>query len=307
MKTLWEFRFQASGMVFNRERKFTAHGHFDGDQEIELSVLISPDREVKHPQADDAGKISVTLPGRPEENKNMASAIVHQIARQISFPDGRITVLGGLVTALRIAENEAEEKGIEGHPYLVELRFTEVPILPEFDPKRLSRVKADSRGVLLLDQFNSAKELDNPVDQFLGMFKVIEKAYSGRRGKLLRQLKQSDELFLVVRDVLRTEKGQGQINRLEFAKLLATLVKIRDNCAHLRGKTGYAPGDLRTKTELEPYLPLVRALAQRCVESQINRKDDSGLQESASISAPRPSPEVTDGAASPPNRLANNP
>ena len=39
--------------------------------------------------------------------------------------------------------------------------------------------------------------------------------------------------------------------------------RIRDNCAHLRGKTEYDPNDLRIRTEVEPYVGVLGARINR--------------------------------------------
>jgi hypothetical protein len=277
MKTKWEFHFESDGIVFNKEHRFRGRA---GDQEhdgqagdgTDFEVELFPDRGPRSSGADDAGRFVVTLPGRPEENEGLACAIVLRLAEQIAFPHARLRILAGMVVATRIPETEEETNEVGDTPHLVKLQFEEVPVHPEFDPKQLTGASGPSlRYLPLLQQFNIAKQLESLTERFLGLFKVLEKAYADDRGvNLLKALQSSDELWELAQAVL-TERGTTRpvADRQRFNQLLKKLVNIRGNCAHLRGRTGYSPGEPRVRTELEPHLELVAALAQACVDRHL--------------------------------------
>jgi hypothetical protein len=271
MKTQWEFWFESRDLLFPHERVFEGRGSPPGEPEIVFEVRLVPDREAKPPDVDDAGRVLITLPGRPAENEEFAYHLVHRLAQQISFPHGHVKILGGMVTATRIAETADEQIEIGDKPHVVKVRLEEVPrYKPEFDASTITQAQIEAGDAALLLQFNSAKQLSGPVERFLGFFKVLEKAYATKRdANLLVSLRASDELFQLARTVLHLKADGAALSREKFDELLKTWVRIRDNCAHLRNKTGYSPGDTRLITEVEPHLGLVRAISQECVARRI--------------------------------------
>jgi hypothetical protein len=213
----------------------------------------------------------ITLPATPEETEPLADVIVVRVAEWIGFPHARLKVFGGLIVATRIPENADEAREVGDGLCFVKLQMQEVPIHPKFDPKQHTQGTSSGQHILLLQQFNSAKQLESVVEQYLGLFKVLEKAYArGRGGNLLRALQGSEDLWELAQSTLiKYDSGMPAGDRNWFNSLLATLIRICDNCAHLRGRTGYTPGDPRIRSEVEPRLVLVAALAQACVERHL--------------------------------------
>lgn len=279
MKTQWEFYFEAKGIIFQKEYSFVGRatpkcadvGHA---KPVEFQLRLVPDNELMTPSIDDAGRILITLPGTPDATESLTQEILFGAKEQIEFPHAQITVLGGLILAKKIAENEQEEKEIGDHPYSGRLEFEEMPRYhPEFDPGRLTGMRAATDYLPVLAQYNLAKLLQSPVDRFLGFFKVLEKAHApGRGGNLLKALRANDALWNLARKVVFESASKKYLtNRNRFNELLKKLVRVRDNCAHLRGQTGYSPGDPRIRTEVEPYLEMVSALALAAVEEKSQR------------------------------------
>ncbi len=238
--------------------------------DIPYKLQIVPDVRCKRPGPDVTGKLLITISGQPEETEEFAHFVAERAKAQLCFPDGRMEILGGMIMGKRLPETPKEEEEIGDRPYYVRMHLEEVGHVPVFDPKRISALRGDHDFGSLLEQYYAAKQLKTPIDRFLGFFKVLERAYAGgRSGNLLRALQGSDDFYILVRSVKKPSKSdKDAIDRQEFNTLLRQLIRVRGNCAHLRGKSGYYPGDPRIQTEVEPNVPLLEALAERCIESR---------------------------------------
>ncbi len=280
MKTRWEFHFKAWDIFFGKEHSFvgTLGPSLDQDSstvkdgfDFELRLVPADTRSGSPPHQ--TGRILVTIPGRPENTEEAAYVIVSRMKDRVCFPRGRMEILGGFICATQLPETAEEEAEVGDRPHLVRLVFQNAEDVPVFEPKRLVNLHVDPQHQPLLEQVNAARQLSNPVEAFLAFFKVLEKAYaSDREGNLIRALADSDELFALVRQVVRPTEKEA-IDRDEFTALISDLVRIRDRCAHLRGTFGYAPADPRVTIEVEPHLGLVGELAHRCVQARVVRSE----------------------------------
>jgi hypothetical protein len=233
---------------------------------FEVDINVSTDKIRK--DADGEGEFVVTISGRPEETEELAHFTVHRLSEQISFPHGHVQVHGGFIEATRIPESAEEEAEVGDKPHLMKLSFTEAPrFMPSFDPAQLTRSTTDPQAFELLKQFNTAKAVRSEVERFVALFKVLEKAYaSGSEKNLLLGLKRNSAFIQLVSDVvIRHGPTEEPLDPPELNRFLRKLVRVRDNCAHLRRKTGYAPGDPRIATEVRPLLEIVETLATECV------------------------------------------
>jgi len=115
-----------------------------------------------------------------------------------------------------------------------------------------------------VEQFNAAKNAKNPVDQFLGFFKVLEDLYGPASEKvtLATALKNSTELLQITQKHLHlTENGRNKdLTENDFFVLVDKLVKTRHQCAHLRSSKGFGipHGHPRVTAEVEPLINPVR-------------------------------------------------
>lgn len=277
MKTQWEFRIETRGLVLGQDRDFIGTAQPKNSKPVSIEVKVIRDSDAKSPAADDAGKVLMRIPGTPEDTEAIAYSAVHQLTERMAFPHGDIQVLGGLVVATKLPETDQEAEEIGDKRHVVRLSFEEFRGHPPVDGARLSGPALSAETSSLLRQFNSAKGLDNPVDRYVGLFKVLEKAFASKRGvSLLKDLQASDSFFALGAEVLhRSSDPEAPLERRDFDDLLAKLVRIRDNCAHLRGKTGYAPGDPAVSREVEPYADLLGALARRHLERLLGGPDDA--------------------------------
>jgi len=279
MKTRWEFHFKAWDIAFDQEHSFVGSLGPSSDQgsptlqagfDFELRLVPGDRRSGEAPHQ--TGRILVTIPGRPEDTEEAAYVIASRMKDRICFPHGRMKISGGFICATQLPETAEEEAEVGDRPHLVRLVLQDAVDVPVFEPKRFLNLRVDPHHQPLLEQVNAARQLSNPVEAFLAFFKVLEKAYaSDRPGNLFRALRDSDELFMLVRQIVRPPEREA-IDRDDFAGLMTDLVRIRDNCAHLRGTAGYTPADPRVATEVEPHLGLVGELAHRCVQARVLRE-----------------------------------
>lgn len=282
MKTRWEFRFETWDVVVGRPIRLA--GRIQGRDRgapvastVPVEVTVLPDLETPHPGADSAGRMEITLSGRPEDTKEHAHIVALQMKEKMCFPHGRMRFRGGVLLAERLPETPEERNEIGDHPHWVELAVEEVPDLPSIDPERLTRVHLDRFVGPLLQQFNEAKGLIGPVERFLAFFKIVEAAFAKGRGrKLLQALKQSDELFEIGQGILQDLGAEKtRLDRIAFGRFLQNLVRVRDNCAHLRGNTGYRSDDPRLYSEVLPLVPFL----VRCGEQFLSRRFQASEEE----------------------------
>ena len=240
-------------------------------EELKFGLWVVPDPVNPPSGSSKTGKMLLTLPGSPEDTEAMAYLIVSRAKDRMCFPNGQIEISWGLQLATRIPETDQEKSEIGENTHWARLSFVEAPTQTSYDPSRLNGPMPTDDAHILLGQFNAAKELKKPVEQYLALFKILERAYAhGPKGKLLQVLSQSDSLYSLVQTLIEpTSEENRLINRKEYSAFLKELIRVRGNCAHLRGRSGYAPGDPKIHTEVAPLVPIVRMLAEMTVKQQL--------------------------------------
>jgi hypothetical protein len=94
MTTEWEFQIETHGVVLDGEdRNFIATAHAKTPEEMTVKVKVRRDAQAKGPDATDAGKVLIRIPGTPEQTEHLAHTVVLQITERLAFPHGRIDVL----------------------------------------------------------------------------------------------------------------------------------------------------------------------------------------------------------------------
>lgn len=271
MKTKWQFFFETTDFVFEKEHKFrgsipkgaVTNAGISADEEIEFEMMLVPDKEQKHPTAEQTGIMYVTIPFKYEEGKEIVKGIAYLLSERISFDFGKMKINTAMIICERIPETPEEAELIGDTPFAVEMSLEEVVAPPTFDSKKLSdqtSIKMDTR---LIAQHNSAKDSKNPIEKFLGFFKIIETLYGPSSGKVTLKdaLLQNDSLFQLFKNVFKFESQEQYEN--EYGTFVEKIVKGRHRCAHMKLKKdfGYWTSDPRVKGEIEPYIGALEALA----------------------------------------------
>ncbi len=252
--------------------------------EFEARVVIEP--EVEKPYSiKQRGKIHIFLPGR-QETKDLAYLMANAIANQITFSQGKMDIDWSFVgnELLPEALEEAEKLGENrfGYTMKVEEMLDKVP----FNSASLQNLISNP----LIEQFNIANSSPNPIDSFIGLFKILEDLYgstplkpafikptkkkgNNKKQELKPSLKSSDELNQIILDnISMNQNGVTRpISQTEIEKLIDKLVDTRHECAHLRSSKGFGitHSDYRVKTEVEPLLESLRALVYDAVQKHI--------------------------------------
>jgi hypothetical protein len=266
MKTEWKLDFKAYGITFPKRSRFTGNllPPYEADPRIDFTLEILSDREKTDLKSDATGQFVITLPGSAEDSEPFMFIALTQIKAKLEFPDRRIEIDGGGVFYKIITETAAEEEAVGDAIYGYNLRLVEEPVqLPHFDPQQLVQ-SLPAQELAIMAQFNQASQA-NPIDKFLGFFKILEKVYADTRGcDVLRTMKANNQLWKLAERTLKV-RNEGGFSRDDFNELLTCIYRTRDQCAHLRGRTGFLPGDSRIVQVVEPHLNLVRALAERTI------------------------------------------
>ena len=276
MKTKWQFKFRSWGITFPKEHRFVGAIGANDEQSVskEFEFRIIPKSNQKVGDADDAGEFHLTLPGEPDETEQLAHLIVGRVKEQIAFPDSRVEIFGGFITAEKMPDTSQEAEQIGDQRHWIRLSMIEYRPPTIFDPSRLTDLEIPKNFGVLLQLFNEAKKIEKPVEKFLAFFKILENAYADGRGTRLSQsLVGNDQLFNTFATLIKpAPPGHTSFDRKEFRSLIHKLIRIRDNCAHLRGKTGYLPNDVRIRNEVEPHLGLLIVIAEKIIQDGLQWK-----------------------------------
>lgn len=240
----------------------------------EFEFLVLPKHDQKPPGADDAGEIHITLSGTPEETKSKAYLIAAQVKEQMTFPSGRIQIHGGMIVGTKIPETPEEVAETGDKLHWVTLQFEEARKPDEFDPSRLTSTTLPPDLGILIEQFNAAKMLEQPVEAYLALFKIVEKAFADGRTKGLSRALLSNQRFtdLLSEIAIIDNPDSPDAVKAQHKKIVAQYLRVRDNCAHLRGRTGYLPHDRRIETELVPCLNFLRVFVHEFLTRRLNQE-----------------------------------
>ncbi len=278
MRSRWDFHFETTGIRFDREHKYAAkvtaeHAHeFDFPaEEFDALITIHPDEKSHNPLAEQTGMLKITIPGGREQTKNLAFWLADKAVQQIAFSQGEMKIHYGLILGELLPDTPEEADQLGDKPFFAEAHLIEALPTPTFDGSALGKVSSHP----LIDQFNAAKKSENPIDKFLGLFRIIEDLYgpTSKSVTLADALKSSNELFqLVQRHVEMTQNDVTSImTENDFNQLVARLVKTRHQCAHLKRSKGFGitHGDPRVRDEIEPLAELVRLLAFDAIQMRL--------------------------------------
>jgi len=279
MKTCWDFLFECTNIQFERVHKFVAtitakqaKAFGISSQAFDARVIIEPVEKHHHPTSKQTGSLKIVLPGDNKETRGLAFWLSKQVEQQITFSQGEMKIIYGAIGGEHQPDTAEEAEQLGDEPYFAEIQMVEVPPTPTFDGLSLQKVS----GHPLIGQFNAAKQAKNPIDQFLGFFKVLEDFYgpTSKKVKLATALKTSTELLHLAQAHLTiTENSLNKkLTKDEFTHLVEKLVKTRHECAHLRTSEGFgiAHGNSRVATEVKPLMEPLRGLAYEAIKMRLS-------------------------------------
>jgi hypothetical protein len=278
MRVRWDFFIECTGIRFERVHKFEAEISEEHSKAFDLPVreftaliTIEPDEESYNPTIEQTGMLKITLPGDSKQTKLFAYSLAQQMARQITFSQGDVKVVYGLVTGEHLPDTPEEAEQLAEGPYFFEARIVEVEPTPSFDGSSLQKLTAHP----LIEQFNAANSAKNPIDRFLGLFRILEDLYgpTAKKVTLAEALKASSELLQIAQKHLHfTEDGaERPLTHDDFSGLVDSLVRARHECAHLRSSKGFGVthGDPRVTTEIEPLTSPLCDLTYEAIRARL--------------------------------------
>jgi len=278
MKTRWDFFFESNGLRFERKHTYILQPTEEDLRRLNLPpgadpvrITIEPDDRPYNPAVTQTGMAKITIPLDVEEAKGHAYSLAEVIAQHITFANGgEFKIVYGLVTGERLPENDAEAEDLGETPHFTDISLIEIDdSVSVFDGSSMGRLN----GNPLLKQFNVAARSENPIDKYLGLFKILEGTYApaGTPPSLGRQMKSSQRLFEIADGSVRAvhDAPDEPQKRAAFESLVDSMVDARNQCAHLRTLTGYGytHGSRRALDALEPLIAVVTVLARKSIES----------------------------------------
>jgi len=185
----------------------------------------------------------------------------------VTFLQGELKINYGLVMGQLLPDTPEEVAQLGDRPYFATARLVEMRPPPTFDGSEFDILSTSP----LIKQFNAAVSATNPIDKFLGLFKILEDLYgpSSKKITLAEALKASNDLLQISqKNFHKTENGIDRpMTQDDFNELIDNLVKTRHECAHLRSSKnfGITHGHPRTSSEVEPLNVLLRDLAHEAI------------------------------------------
>lgn len=273
MKSQWKFFFESKHFRFESTHKFVGEigkeqaGAFGfAPEKFEFQMDIEPDSEPRFSWMQQTGTLKIVLPGGMEQTKDLAHWIAIHASEHISFFHGELNLPGGFVGGEHLPETPEEEEQLGENRYFYIVSLVEAVPPNIFDGSSF-QYKVNSSTGSVLKQYNAALKAKNPIDKFLGLFRIVEDFYgpTSKKQTLAEALKESVELLAIARQKLKfVEKdGNRELTKVDCAQLVDNLVRIRHNCAHLRTSKGFgiSHGDPRVEAEVEPLIDPLKTLA----------------------------------------------
>jgi len=197
--------------------------------------------------------------------------IANCFAERLSFEQGgQLEVNFAAFIGERVPESDDERDTIGDAPFFAEMTFAEAVDPPVFSADRLSGRPATEMEMRLMKQFNSAVAANHPIEQFLGLFKILEDRYLASKSSqsMLRRLLANHELRQTALEILVHGESQQPIERSDADELIEKFVRIRHECAHLKTEInfGLQPDDPRIESELRPILPALEVIVREVVK-----------------------------------------
>lgn len=276
MKTEWQFFFETKDLFFKKEHKYKCTANGDEIRsdvvsgEFSFDLKITPDKECKNPQIDQTGQLRITLPLSYDDAKPIVHGLVHNITQKISFDSGgRFNIHGGMILGTHIPETAEEEKKLGEHRHFAEINMIEVLEPPEFNSDSLEEISKLPLDMGLISQHNATKASKNPIEKFLGFFKIIESQFAKKnKNQNLREcLETNVNLLEIFKCTFKFETDENaHSSYIEFIK---NIVHTRHRCAHLRlsKNFGYVPTDHKIAKEVEPYIGALEILTHEIIRN----------------------------------------
>lgn len=252
-------------------------------QDLTVEVRVVP----KGAEGDEVRKkqdwIELHMPGRPEKYQPFAQQLALEFADKLAFFYPGLRIEGGFSEAERIVENDEEAAEVGDKLHLVSVSLREVDGSIPFNREHLRLLPYMSGLERVIHQYTTAQAARNPIDGYLGMFKVIETLYYQGKRHTIAVLKEAQELRDVLRCSYRTRRGDDEPwvdpDDHSIDSMIEDMVKMRAQCAHLRGHNafGYAPGDAAVFREVEPMLGIVSSCAREAIRRRIDEQSGGRL------------------------------
>jgi hypothetical protein len=277
MRARWDFFIDCVGIRFERTHKYKAqmteqHARTFGLPNVafEALIVIVPDDESKNPLIEQTGKLKITLPGNNEQTRNLAFWLAEKVAHQVTFAQGKVKINYGMVLGEHLPDTPEDESQINDTPFFGNVQLIEVLPTPTFDGSSIKAVSSNP----LIQQFNDADHAKNPIDRYMGLFKILEDLYGPTSGKitLADALKSSRQLGGFAQQHLHMSENEKDraLNQTDYFQLVDKLVKARHECAHLRSQKnfGVTHGHPRVSAEIEPLIGPLRELAYYAIQNR---------------------------------------
>lgn len=282
MRSQWNFPFESNDLRIEGRHKFGGELTRTNSEtspptvdKLWVEIILESDLTPRFPEAQQTGVLKITLPGNMDETQDAAYWLAINWAEHITFSQGELKLDGSLIMVEYLPESaeEVELLGDNRFSYTVQVRAAEP--LKAFDPN-LFPPDSELKAISPLQQFNSAVQANNSIDQFLGLFKIIEDSYvpSGERRPLALVLKSSGELLSLALENLEVSEHTEirSASEAECLRLLDDLARTRNQCAHLRKGFGIPHGDSRVAIEVEPLIGPLKILARAIVQYRLAGK-----------------------------------
>jgi hypothetical protein len=276
MKTEWQFFFKTKEFVFEKEYRFQGSmsniTDIDGEKSLadfSLYIHIVPNKKPSKTLNTHRGKVYITLPFGLKEGKELIETVAYEFAQRISFEYGKFEIIFGSLFGKRIPETEEEEIEVGDSPWFFEMNVVEAVGSPKFNPNKLAALPS-SMDSGLIATFNSAKNSDNEVNQFLGFFKIIEKKFppKNKQQSIKECLLGNMDLFNIYTKVFSHNSIEEA--KEEYISYITAIVKARHGCAHLKAEKnfGYIPNDPRIESEVRPYLQSIELITYYAISEK---------------------------------------
>jgi hypothetical protein len=269
MKTKWQFFFTTHDFKFDNEHKFEGSMGYEELGAILFSISILPDKKKTRPDVTQTGELIIIIPFNYEDGKAVALTLLYEITERIRFDFGDFRINGGALFCERIPETAEEVELVGDKRHAVEIRFQEYVPPQKFDAMKFTQELGQCIDTRLVSQYNAAKFAENPIEKFIGFFKIIESRFPpiGKQ-KLREALEKKEELFLIFcKTFNQADMEEASANYVTF---IEDIVHARHRCAHLKIDKGfgYYPSHFKVKEEVEPFLQSLEVLTREIIKAQ---------------------------------------
>jgi hypothetical protein len=233
-------------------------------KEIDFDFLVEIKPSVREKDPFD-GYVYITVPGKPEDSYFFAQMLAHALTEHLAFFYEDFKISWGMISGERIPENDEEVEVIGEAKYWMQINVQEVSLPLKFDRRVFSLLPLSRSFQRIIQQYNTARKSKNPIDRFLGMFKVLEVQFHAEKRKVREALLRNKDFRQLVVENIELKRDSGEFSRIREDELpgwVNALVEIRDKCAHLKNQFGYAPYDPGVDEEVKPYGETIQEIAR---------------------------------------------